>query len=48
VRVSVIAHGAQIITPLIRPFFGCTNGVNPNCNVTLTSSTLMRFEGQAF
>jgi hypothetical protein len=44
----VQAHGAQVITPLIRPFFGCRNGSNPNCNVTLTSSTITRFEGKNF
>jgi len=48
VTVTVKAHGAQVITPLIRPFFGCTDGTNPNCNVTLTSSTTMRYEGQVF
>jgi TadE-like protein len=48
VRVTVVAHGAQVITPLVRPFFGCTNGVNPNCNVTLNSTTTMRVEGHEF
>jgi len=48
VQVVLKAHGAQVITPLIRPFFGCTNGNNPNCNVTLTSTTMSRFEGQDF
>jgi hypothetical protein len=48
VRVTVIAHGAQIITPLLRPAFGCTNGNNPNCYVPLTTSVIMRFEGQEF
>lgn len=48
VRVTVIAHGAGVITPLIRPFFGCTDGSQPNCNVPLSSTTLMRYEGQEF
>jgi hypothetical protein len=48
VRVTVIAHGAQVITPLIRPFFGCLDGTKPTCPVALTSSTLMRFEGPEF
>jgi hypothetical protein len=48
VRVVIAAHGAQVITPLIRPFFGCTDSVNPNCKVTLTSTTVARFEGQNF
>lgn len=48
VTVTVIAHGAQVITPLVRPFFGCSNGSNPKCYVPLTSSTTMRYEGQEF
>jgi hypothetical protein len=46
VRVTLRARGAQVITPLIRPFFGCTNGADPNCNVHISSTTLMRFEGR--
>jgi hypothetical protein len=48
VRVTLVAQGAQVITPLLRPFFGCTNGTNPRCHVPLTSSVIMRFEGQEF
>jgi hypothetical protein len=48
VRLTVIAHGAQIITPLVRPFFGCTNSSNPNCYVQLSSATTMRYEGAEF
>jgi hypothetical protein len=48
VRVTILAHGAQVITPLIRPFFGCTDSASPQCNVELRSSTVMRFEGQEF
>lgn len=48
VRVTVVAHGAGVITPLIRPFFGCADGSQPNCNVPLSSMTLMRYEGQEF
>jgi len=48
VRITFIAQGAQIITPLLRPAFGCTNGSNPNCYVPLTSTAIMRFEGQEF
>jgi len=48
VRVTLVAQGAQIITPLLRPAFGCTNGSNPNCYVPLTSIAIMRFEGQEF
>jgi hypothetical protein len=48
VRITVIAHGAQVITPLLRPFFGCTDGSQPRCNVELHSTATMRFEGQEF
>jgi len=48
VRVTVTSHGAQIITPLLRPVFGCTNGSNPNCNVPLTSIAILRYEGAEF
>ena len=48
VRVTLQAQGAQVITPLMRPFFGCTDGSRPNCNVVLTSATIMRFEGVEF
>jgi hypothetical protein len=48
VKIELRAHGAQVITPLIRPFFGCTDGTNPNCTVTLSSSTVVRYEGQDF
>jgi Flp pilus assembly protein TadG len=48
VKVTVRAQGTQVITPLLRPFFGCTNGSNPKCYVPLTSTAILRFEGQAF
>jgi TadE-like protein len=48
VLVTVVAHGAQVITPLLRPIFGCTNGANPNCNVPLTTRVTVRFEGREF
>jgi TadE-like protein len=48
VLVTIVAHGAQIITPLLRPIFGCTNGSNPNCNVPLTSRAIVRYEGAEF
>jgi hypothetical protein len=48
VRVTVLANGAQVITPLVRPFFGCSNGSNPNCFVQLKSATTMRYEGAEF
>lgn len=48
VRVTIFARGAQVITPLVRPFFGCTNGSNPNCYVQLSSATTMRYEGSEF
>jgi hypothetical protein len=48
VRVTVTAHGAQVITPLIRAAVGCTNGSNPNCYFPLTTVTTMRYEGAEF
>jgi|SRR5579859_141373 len=48
VRVTVTAYGAQIITPLLRPIFGCTNGSNPQCYVPLTSTATVRYEGAEF
>lgn len=48
VRVTLVAQGAQVITPLLRPFFGCKDGVNPKCYVPLRSVAIMRFEGQEF
>ena len=47
-RVTLVAQGAQVITPLLRPFFGCTNGANPKCYVPLQSVVIMRYEGQEF
>jgi hypothetical protein len=34
----------QVVTPLVRPFFGCS-GNAPNCPVNLTSTVTMRYEG---
>jgi hypothetical protein len=49
VRVTVIAHGAQVITPLIRMAFdNCRDGTNPECHVPLQSQVTMRYEGQEF
>jgi hypothetical protein len=48
VRITLIAQGAQVITPLIRPAFGCFNGSNPRCHVPLSSVTIMRYEGAEF
>jgi hypothetical protein len=48
VRVTFVAQGAQIITPLLRPAFGCTNSNNPHCYVPLTSTAIMRYEGAEF
>jgi hypothetical protein len=46
VKVTVRTQGTQVITPLLRPFFGCTNGSNPKCYVPLTSTAILRFEGK--
>jgi hypothetical protein len=48
VRVTVIAHHAQVITPLVRPFFGCPGNQSTPCWVALNSTTTMRFEGREF
>lgn len=47
-KITFVARGAQVITPLLRPFFGCTDGSNPRCHVRLPSTTIIRFEGQEF
>jgi hypothetical protein len=46
VIVTVIADQFQVITPLVRPFFGCTDGGASTCYVPLQSSVSMRLEGQ--
>jgi hypothetical protein len=35
----------EVVTPLVRPFFGCGSD-QPHCNVQLSSSAVMRYEGQ--
>ena len=48
VVVSLTAAGAQVITPLVRPFFTNSSTCRSNsahCYVTLSSSVTMRFEG---
>jgi len=43
--VTLSAPGMEVVTPLVRPFFGC--GSNQlHCNVKLASSAMMRYEGQ--
>ena len=44
VKVTVTADKFQVVTPLVRPFFGCA-GSQPNCFVPLSSFTSMRYEG---
>jgi hypothetical protein len=41
--ISVTAQ-IQVVTPLVRPFFGCTNG-SVACRVPVTSRTVLRYEG---
>ena len=43
--VSVSAPGMEVVTPLVRPFFGCASD-QLHCNVQLASSAIMRYEGQ--
>jgi Flp pilus assembly protein TadG len=51
VQVTLTAGGAQVITPLVRPFFTnsttCTN-TSPHCYIPLSSTLTMRFEGDTF
>jgi len=44
VQVTVIADKFEVITPLVRPFFGCAPQSTQPCYVPLTSATTMRFE----
>ena len=45
IQVTFSAPGFEVLTPLVRPFFGC-DGSQAHCNVQLSSSATMRFEGQ--
>jgi len=42
--VIVVANTYEVVTPLVRPFFGCA-GARPGCPVTLVGSATMRYEG---
>ncbi len=42
--VTVVADTFEVITPLVRPMFGCDGG-KPNCPVTLIGKATMRYEG---
>ncbi|HEX8969556.1 MAG TPA: hypothetical protein VF937_16855, partial [Chloroflexota bacterium] len=44
VKVTVVAQ-IQVVTPLVRPFFGCTDGSKPVCDVPITSTAVSRYEG---
>lgn len=44
VRVTMTVNAAQVITPLVRPFFNCNNGSRP-CYVKIDNSLTMRVEG---
>lgn len=43
--VTLQAPGMEVLTPLVRPFFGC-DGSQLHCNVQLNSSTMVRFESR--
>ena len=45
ILVNISAPGMEVVTPLVRPFFGCASD-QPHCNVQLASSAIMRYEGQ--
>jgi hypothetical protein len=42
--VTLSAPGMEVITPLVRPFFGCS-GNQAHCNVVLGSTAITRYEG---
>ena len=44
VTVNVAASNFEVITPLVRPFFGCDSS-KPHCTVPLRSRLSMRYEG---
>ncbi|MCA1645317.1 MAG: pilus assembly protein [Chloroflexi bacterium] len=43
--VVTVAAQIQVITPLVRPFFGCINGA-VRCDVRISSQAVVRYEGQ--
>ncbi len=43
--VTLSVPGMEVVTPLVRPFFGCSSS-QVHCNVRLASSAMMRYEGQ--
>jgi hypothetical protein len=48
VVLTLTAAGAQVITPLVRPFFNsavCPDPLTQHCYVALSSAVTMRFEG---
>jgi TadE-like protein len=45
ILVNLSAPGMEVVTPLVRPFFGCSSD-QQHCNVQLASSAIMRYEGQ--
>ncbi len=45
VVVTLTARGARVITPLVRPFFHCSDGGAAPCFVPLSSTATMRFDG---
>jgi hypothetical protein len=52
VRITLAAAGAQVITPLVRPFFAraneCPDNSSPSrCYVPLSSTVVMRYEGNS-
>jgi Flp pilus assembly protein TadG len=43
--VVTVTAQIQVITPLVRPFFGCTNGA-VRCDVPISSRSVVRYEGE--
>jgi hypothetical protein len=45
VVVRLTAAGARVVTPLVRPFFRCSEGGAAPCYVPMSSTVTMRFDG---
>jgi hypothetical protein len=42
--VVTVTAQIQIVTPLVRPFFGCLNGTT-RCDISISSRSVLRYEG---
>ena len=44
ITVEIVSDQFEVVTPLVRPFFGCSTTAT-HCYVSLSSATTMRYEG---